>query len=251
MPVIYRPSGRALEYSFLALNHYIGCTHGCFYCYVPTMPLFKERDFTNPDVRPDIINRIEKEAPRYAGTNERVLLCFTCDPYQPIDKKEKVTRSVIRVLRKYNIPFQILTKGGLRAKRDFDLYGARDAFATTLTFIKEDDSKKHEPNAATPGNRIKALIEAHSQGIETWVSLEPVIDIRQTLELIEITQNCVDYYKIGKLNHLKSDINWRDFGIEAIRICEKYNKPYYIKDDLAYHLNGIEFTNTDKRLATI
>jgi|GEM_PF-5370738 len=45
----------------------------------------------------------------------------------------------------------------------------------------------------------------------------------------------------------EAQIDWRRFGAEAIELCEKYGKRYYIKYDLARHLDGIEFTNTDTR----
>ena len=59
-----------------------------------------------------------------------------------------------------------------------------------------------------------------------------------------------DPYEIGKLNHDKeqeSRIDWRRFGATAIELCAKYGKRYYIKEDLAKHLGGIAFTQTDTR----
>jgi len=211
------------------------------------MRAFDKRNFSEPAVRPDIIGNLRREAPRYAWTDERVLLCFTCDPYQQLDEKEKITRSVIKILKENNIPFQVLTKGGMRAARDFDLYTSRDAFATTLTLLDEQRSKEIEPNAATPANRMEAIIKAHKAGIETWVSLEPVIDAGASLAIIAMTHEYVDLYKIGKMNHRATSINWRDFGRKAIDLCHKLQKKYYIKDDLAAFLGGVEFTNTDTR----
>ena len=247
MKVIYRPGGRALEYSLLALNHYTGCGHGCTYCYVPSVLHIPVSQFNEPRVRKNVLEFLAKEAPRYACTDERVLLCFTCDPYQPLDDKEKLTRSVIKVLKENDIPFQVLTKGGLRATRDFDLYQAGDAFATTLTYADKRESAEKEPVAALPAERIEAIRIAHERKIETWVSLEPVVDVEQTLALIRMTHEFVDLYKIGKLNHYRSLINWREFGIKAIDLCHKLQKRYYVKRDLAESLNGVEFTSIDTR----
>lgn len=248
MPIIYVPRGRALEYSLLAINHYKGCSHSCVYCYArKMMSTFTGENFEEPTARYGIIDNLIKEAPRYAGTDKRVLLCFTCDPYQQLDVTEKVTRSVIEVLKNNDIPFQVLTKGGLRAVRDFDLYTAGDAFATTLTFTNEALSAAKEPGAALPAERIKAIQIAHEANIETWVSLEPVLDVEQSLEIIRMTSDFVDLFKIGKLNHFHSEINWRDFGIRAIELCHELQKKYYVKNDLAEWLKGIEFTNVDTR----
>lgn len=248
MRVIYEPQGRALEYSLLAINHYKGCLHGCTYCYARKMTSkFTAENFEEPTARPGMIDNLIREAPRYAGTDKRILLCFTCDPYQQLDEKEKVTRSVIEILKRNDIPFQVLTKGGLRAVRDFDLYEAGDAFATTLTLVDEKESAQKEPRAALPAERIEAIRIAHAKNIITWASLEPVVDPEQSLELIRMTSDVVGLYKIGKMNHVKTNINWRDFGIRAIELCHQLQKRYYIKNDLAAYLNGIEYTNIDTR----
>ena len=259
MSVIYEPRGRAREYAHLALNLYAsvgpdgkeypaGCVHGCTYCYVPDF-MHIPREIFHGDVRPrrDILNRLRKDAPKFAGTDKRVLLCFACDPYQPLPPERDVTRAAIEILREFDIPFQILTKGGLRAARDFDLYGPNDAFATTLTFFGDMTSLKGEPGAALSSGRIAAIKMARRMGIQTWASLEPVVTPMASWQLIRRTADCVDLFKIGKLNHRKSETDWRAFGIRAIELCEKYGVPYTIKADLAKYLDGIEFHNTDTR----
>ena len=248
MSVIYEPKGRAREYSLLACNLFTGCVHGCEYCYAPqTLHVTPEQFSANVMPRPGILEKLRKDAPKFQGTDKRVLLCFTCDPYQPEDTEVGVTRQALRILREYNIPFQILTKGGMRAARDFDLYGPNDAFATTLTCLTARASHDIEPMAANTMNRINAIDEAHSRGITTWVSLEPVITVFSALSLIEKTTEIVDLFKIGKMNYQPSSIDWRDFGVKVIKLCEKYKKPYYVKDDLAEYLDGVKFTNTDTR----
>jgi len=206
MNVIYRPRGRALEYSYLACNLYGGmCPHRCSYCYVAGA-MHKSRaqwEATPWYVRKDVIKWLERDAERLAGTDERVLLCFHCDPYTPEAANFGVTRQALKVLRSHDVPFQVLTKGGMRAVPDFDLYGPHDAFATTMTFVEEGPGREQEPGAATPWERTKAIIQAHDRGIETWVSLEPVLDPEASLRIIENTWEWVDLYKIGKLNHLR------------------------------------------------
>ena len=249
--VIYRPKGRAAEVSHLATNHYIGCGHGCMYCYVPAVLRVPKIEF-HVDVKPrkDVLYQLRREAPNFAGTNERVLLCFACDPYQPLNNELNLTRDVIEILKANDIPFQVLTKGGMRAVSDFDLYGPNDAFATTLTLLDIVKSQLIEPNAAIPENRIRAIAIANSKGIKTWVSLEPVIDPAVSLNLIHVTHSFVDHYKIGKMNHTTEDLpyqTWRSFGTQAIKLCREYGVNYYIKADLAKYLDGIPFCNVDTR----
>ena len=251
MKPIYEPKGRAREYSLLALNHYVGCGHACTYCYAADMARKNgNKDFhTKPYSRLGIIEALKKQAPKFACTDKRVLLCFMTDAYQPLDDQQRLTRQVLKILKQYKIPFQILTKGGMRACRDFDLYTEYDAFASTLTFIDEADSKEWEPNAATPDDRFKAIEIAKSKGITTWGSLEPVVDQTQSLDIISCTHEIVDLFKLGTLNYRKSPkpIDWREYGQRAIAMCEFYKVPYYVKDDLAKHLQGIRFENTDTR----
>lgn len=194
---------------------------------------------------------LDADARRYTHTRKLVLLCFTCDPY-PADLSPEcsITRAGIQCLRRYGIPFQVLTKGGARACSDFDLYSPRDAFATTLTWRTSEESLEMEPRAALPADRIDAIRLAKSLGIRTWVSLEPVFEPADALSWIDETQEFVDLYKVGTLNHSPAakTIDWRSFGISAIQRLEALGKPYYIKDDLAKHLAGVTIHNTETRM---
>ena len=194
------------------------------------------------------MTKLRHQAADFCGTRDRVLLCFTCDPYSPVENGE--TREALKILKMHNIPFQVLTKGGLKPARDFDLYGENDAFAATLTLLDPELSLLQEPQAAMPKERLEALQAAHERGIQTWVSLEPVLDPETALEIIEVTHPYVDHYKLGKLNHAperERQIDWRQYGIRAVQLCEKYGKTYYVKEDLQYHIRGIKFLNTDLR----
>jgi DNA repair photolyase len=254
MKAIYEPTGRALEYSELAVNLYRGCVHGCDYCYVPAiLRITPEQFHAKAEPRPGILAALAADVLRYAGTSRRVLLCFSCDAYQPIEAEKDLTGAAIALLRRERIPFQVLTKAGRLAMKDFAAYSRDDAFAVTLTSLSEMLRKEHEPKAAPPAERIGALIEAHRRGIETWVSLEPVLDCEESLRIIKETHEFVDHYKIGTLNHCKSDVTmgeWRDFGKRAVNLCTAYRRSYWIKQDLAAFMRGITFTNTDRRRVT-
>ncbi|GAI39078.1 unnamed protein product, partial [marine sediment metagenome] len=122
--------------------------------------------------------------------------------------------------------------------RDWDLLGKRDAFATTLTLLDNEDSLMWEPHAALPAERIENLIRAHELDLETWVSCEPVIYPEATLELIKLTAPFVDHYKVGTMNyhpHGKT-IDWPKFAHDVKQTLESLGKPYYLKKDLARHL---------------
>lgn len=236
MSVIYEPRGKAREYAALSCNIYRGCGHGCTYCYAPSAT-FTDRGkfFSEPSIRSNILNQIKKEA-SIIKTNDPVLLCFTCDAYQPLDVQTGLTREVLRVFDFHKIPCQVLTKGGMRAARDFDILGKdkRNLFSVTLTHDDPAISLEWEPGAALPDDRIESLKMAKQRGISTWVSFEPVFDPEAVYRLIEKTHPWVDLYKVGKLNYHKraKEIDWPTFRENAISLLKKYGKAYYIKDDL-------------------
>ncbi len=232
MSLIYEPKGRAREYAALALNIYRGCDHGCTYCYAPAATRRSREDFVHSAPRPGFLEKLKREAGERAPT-EAVLLCFTTDPYCRLDEKLGLTRETIKILHSAGHAVQILTKGGRRALRDLDLMGPRDAFATTLTLLDEEESDHWEPGAALPSDRIRTIKAFRLAGIPTWVSLEPVLDPDVSLEIIEKTHRFVDLFKVGKMNHVQSsDVDWAGFGRAAVALLEHLGKDYYIKRDL-------------------
>lgn len=71
-------------------------------------------------------------------------------------------------------------------------------------------------------------------GIETWVSLEPVVDSEETIKIIKETHNFVDLYKVGTLNYHKraKEIDWEKFAKDVVETLKNYNTNHYVKDDL-------------------
>jgi len=231
--VIYEPKGRAGEYAPMAVNLYRGCEHGCVYCYAPKVIFIDRQDFLKASPRKNIIQKLRKDAPQVDIAGD-VLLCFTCDPYQPIDTEYQLTRQAIEILHDSNLNVTILTKGGKRAERDFDLLTPNDSLAVTLTFLDEKPSLKWEPGAAIPEERIESLKKAHDLGIKTWVSLEPVIDPDVSIEIIRQTHTFVDLYKVGKINYhsIEKSIDWSKFLKNVKAVLEEHGCQYYIKKDL-------------------
>ncbi len=236
--LIYEPKGRAREYAALACNVYKGCQHGCVYCYAPDATFQERGAFTRATTRArDFLPKMAKEAQAlgFGGCRERVLLSFTCDPYQQIDVEHQVTRQAIQIIHGAGLAVEVLTKGGTRALRDLGLFTERDAFASTLTFLDDERSRQWEPEAALPGNRLEAIRQFHAKGIPTWVSLEPVIDPAAALAIIRETAGYVDLFKVGKLNYhpVAKTIDWARFAVEAVALLQSLGKAYYVKKDLA------------------
>lgn len=234
--VIYETRGRAREYNELAINLFTGCGHNCIYCYgADVLHQDKETFEKHPKIRvtPLDIQRSAREW-RARGEARRVLLCFITDPYQPLEQETQLTRKIIMALHDADLNVIILTKGGLRSVRDFDLLTPKDAYATTLTCLNPKDSLYWEPHAALPDERLQALKLAHDKGIETWVSFEPVIYPSNTMKWVMMTWDIVGHYKVGTMNyhpHGKS-IDWKNYGWEMKRLLDSQGLKYYFKRDL-------------------
>lgn len=237
--IIYETKGRAKEYCELAANLYRGCGHGCTYCYAPSATFRKREDFCNATVRVDVLKKFRKDVIQLekAGETRPILLSFTTDPYQPLDTEEELTRKAIKILHQHGLKVEILTKGGKRSERDFDLLSAKpelSSYGVTLVFTDESMRKEIEPNAAPTMERIESLKKAHEMGIPTFVSLEPVWDPVQTLEIIDLTHEFVDLFKVGKLNYNKQNktVDWHKFREAVIKKLEGYGSNYYLKQSL-------------------
>ena len=244
MKMIYHPKGKAGEYADWAINIYNNCAHQCVYCYVPLITHKTRDEFKNAYPRSGMLYDLHVDAKYLANHRElggSVFLCFSTDPYQPIDDYHRITRKAIEILHGYGISVTILTKAGVKATRDFDLLTSKDQFGVTLTCLNEIESKKWEPGAALPESRIQSLKEAHYRGIPTWVSLEPVLNPETTLEIIQQTHFFVDMYKVGILNYhpLTQKIDWPKFGKDVVMLLDSLGKKFYIKQDLQKYLKKV------------
>lgn len=241
--VIYRPAGNAGEYAPLATNPWKGCGHGCAYCYVPNATHIDRKLFNEGAVlRGDYIERLERDLPRHAhlsgGPNEQIFITFSSDPFHLGDLAP--TAVVMEMLRDAGLAFCTLSKGGERALPFLPLYRPeRDAYACTLTTLDDDFSRKWEPNAALPRDRIATLSRFHEAGIFTWVSLEPTLDVQASLDIVAETRPFVDLFKIGRANYLKEITrvtDWRSYTLRMIELCSALGVKHYIKADLQEYL---------------
>lgn len=245
---IYRPLGEAGEYAEWAFNPFLGCTHGCLYCYGPNALHRSRADYHQPKQREGILAKLERKANRMHRSmgSQLITMSFATDPYFDPDWPDPgtstfdphpITRASIEILQNAGHKVCILTKGGERSEADFDiLRDGLDEYATTLTFTPErtEQSLQWEPGAAPPQERIDALRFASLMGYRTWVSLEPVIDPQQTLALIASTFTFVDLYRIGKLNYHPHGvtIDWPTFAVQAVDLLEEVGATYQLKKSL-------------------
>lgn len=236
MQTIYETTGRAAEFSPLALNLYTSCNMGCVYCFNKKMPWYKPQPCR---ARLGILEALEAKAAKMKGDSQDILLCITTDPYPVIPKKWNVTREALLILQTYNLKVQILTKAGVRSQEDFEILKHNDwKYGVSLTCASEETRLEFEPYTAPYKERVESMVLAKQMGIQTWVSLEPVLNPHETLWIIEdlLIHNSTrpDFWKLGKWNYDKraAGIDWKKYLGEAWRLLDEVKQKYMVKRDL-------------------
>ncbi len=180
-----------------SINPYRGCEHGCIYCYArPShgyLNLSPGLDFeTRLFFKQDAARLLEQElaAPGYRCSP--ITLGANTDPYQPIEREYRVTRSIIEVLGRYRHPFSIITKGSL-IERDVDLLAplARQQLVLALisvTTLSNELKRTLEPRTASPAARLRAIRTLAQAGIPVGVMVAPVIPVLTDSELEKILE---------------------------------------------------------------
>lgn len=180
-----------------SINPYRGCEHGCIYCYArPTHAYLGHSpgiDFeTKLIYKPDVAELLDKELKK-PGYIARVLaLGSNTDPYQPVDRTLKLTRSVLEVLDRYNHPVGIVTKSA-GVLRDLDILTSmakRNLVRVYLSITTLDAklARTMEPRAASPARRLHAISELTRAGIPTGVLAAPMIPALNDAEMENILE---------------------------------------------------------------
>lgn len=167
-----------------SLNPYRGCEHGCAYCYArPTHEYlgfssgvdFESRIMVKEDA-PALL-RAELLKPSYKPVT--LSLSGVTDPYQPVEKKLRITRGCLEVLAECRHPVVLITKNHL-ISRDVDLLAElaqHQATAAYISITTLDPSlaSKLEPRASSPKMRLEAIRTLHEAGVPVGVSTAPII----------------------------------------------------------------------------
>ena len=167
-----------------SINPYRGCEHGCIYCFArPTHAYhdlspgldFETKLFAKPDaaklLREELAMPGYRVRPMAMGTNT--------DPYQPIEGKWRITRSVLQVLAETKHPVTITTKSD-RVLRDLDILAAMAseqlaAVALSVTSLTPEVSRTLEPRAPAARKRLAAVKALNEAGVPAMVAIAPVV----------------------------------------------------------------------------
>ncbi|HUO12359.1 MAG TPA: PA0069 family radical SAM protein [Caulobacteraceae bacterium] len=167
-----------------SINPYRGCEHGCIYCYArpshayvglsPGLD-FESRIFFKPEAG----RLLARELSRPSYKPGVIHIGGNTDPYQPQERRLRVTRGVIETLERFAHPFSIITKSAL-ILRDTDVIGPMGAAglaraAVSVTTLDRALARAMEPRAATPEKRIAAIRGLVGAGCPVAVMFAPVI----------------------------------------------------------------------------
>src|SRR5437588_11115876 len=182
-----------------SLNPYRGCEHGCIYCYArPTHEYlgfsagldFESKIMENTNA-PELL-RAELESPRWKP--QTLVMSGVTDPYQPVEKKLRVTRGCLEVLAKFKNPVAIITKNRL-VTRDIDLLcelAKYNAVAVNVSVTSLDSNLQRvlEPRTSVPEARLDAIRQLRAANIPVGVMVAPIIPGLTDHEVPRILDAC-------------------------------------------------------------
>jgi len=179
------------------INPYRGCEHGCIYCFARPNHAFLGMspgvDFeTKLFAKPNAAELLAKElsSPKYVP--QVIAIGTNTDPYQPIEKRLRIMRSVLEVLRDFNHPVGIVTKSAL-ILRDLDILAPMAEaglakVALSVTTLDRSLARMMEPRAATPPRRLHAIRELHKAGVPVGAMFAPVIPALNDSEMESVLE---------------------------------------------------------------
>lgn len=203
-----------LPASEYCINPYIGCMHGCVYCYARFMQRYTKHTGkwgTWVDVKinaPEILRKqLSSSRKKYEGT---ILIGSVTDAYQPLELKYEITRRLLKVLLDYQLTVSILTKSH-NIVRDVDILSKFDScdVGISITSLEEDFGRRFEPYASPVKKRIEALRIMKENGISTYVFIGPIFPgFSDIPRIIEAVKDFTDSIMAESLNFRCG--NWND-----------------------------------------
>lgn len=180
-----------------SINPYRGCEHGCIYCYARPahayMNLSSGLDFeTKIFYKPNAAQLLAQELSKKNYLCKPIMLGSNTDPYQPVESKLKITRSILEVLNRANHPVAIITKSSL-ISRDLDIIAEMAKrrlakIAVTITTLSTSLKQTLEPRAAAPKARLRVIREFSTAGVPVRIMAAPMIPMINDCELEKILQ---------------------------------------------------------------
>ena len=209
------------------INPFLGCAHGCRYCYAVFMRKYSHYHPNAPwgsfvEVKTNIVEVLRSELGRKRRRG-RALLSSVCDPYQPVERRYRLTRGCLIALKEYGWGFDLLTRSPL-VTRDLDLLTGTPDVSVGFSIPTDDDRVRKilEPNAPPLGARLAALKKLHEAGIDTWVFIAPMLPLNPT-RLYEAIASYITHLMVDPLNYRR----------QVQDIFRRHKWDYALTDDYA------------------
>jgi DNA repair photolyase len=180
-----------------SVNPYRGCEHGCVYCFArPShayLDLSPGLDFeTRLYAKTNAAERLREELAKPSYRCSAIALGINTDGYQPIERRHRITRSLLEVFAETHHPVSIVTKSAL-VLRDLDLLAPmaeRHLVSVHLSVTTLDNrlAARMEPRASAPHTRLKAIRALADAGVPVGVLVAPVIPMVNDRELEAILE---------------------------------------------------------------
>lgn len=202
------PAATGMDY--WSINPYVGCAFGCAYCYaryahgyamqraaddrvlgdglrddLATMPpwlAFERRIFVKRNIATLLRRTLRQGSARHAGlvNGEALLIGTATDPYQPAERRFRLTRAILEVLAEHaGLRIGIITKSPL-ITRDMDVLTriarhSRLLIHVSLITVDRELARRLEPRAPTPDARLRAVSRLAAAKLDVGVNLMPVL----------------------------------------------------------------------------
>lgn len=199
------------------LNPYVGCEHGCSYCYARFIKRFtghKEDWGEFVDVKINAPELLRREIKR--KKSGRVWISGICDPYQPIEERYELTRKCLEILLEHDWPVTIQTKSPL-VLRDLGLLKKSRKIEVCFTITTADEAmrKIFEFRAPSIEERLSALAKLHSEGIMTQAMTAPILPGAEGL--VSKLKDKVHSVLVDRMNYHYADWVYRKHKLEWAR----------------------------------
>ncbi len=220
-----------LPSSDYVINPYIGCSHGCKYCYASFMKRFtghKEEWGSFIDIKKSSkkinLNKISKK---------NVFLSSVTDCYNSLEEKYKLTRSILEQLVNSDCYLSISTKSKL-ILRDVDILKKMKNLTVSMSINTLDENFRRDmDNASSIKERLDTLKELHNNGIHTVLFMSPIFPyITEWKEIIEKSKDYIDEYWFENLN-LRGQ--YKSYVMNYIKV--NYSKYYHNYEDIYINKN--------------
>ncbi len=224
-----------LPSSDYVINPYVGCPHGCKYCYASFMKRFtghKENWGEFVDVK-----KCDKKINLKKISGKNVFLSSVTDCYNEFEEKYLVTRNILEQLVYSDCNLSISTKSKL-ILRDIDLLKQIKNVTVSMSVNTLNEKFKNDmDNASSIKERLETLKELHKNGVYTVLFMSPIFPyITEWKEIIEESKEYVNEYWFENLNlrgNYKKDIldyikkNYNGLYLKYVDIYEKKNNDYW------------------------